>query len=360
MKHNIKITKAEHSRIKEVDKNDLHFGKHYSDHMFIAECDHGKWKNARIEPFHNLSLHPATSCLHYGQLIFEGMKAFKDAKGNALLFRPDMNLERINISARRMAMPEVPEQLFMDALTELVKIDKQWIPTGPGFSLYLRPFMMAVDEFIGIRPTEKFQLVIICSPAPPYYSHPVKVMTTDKYVRAFPGGAGYAKAAGNYGASMIALREAIANGYDQVLWLDAVDHRYAEEIGTMNVFFVIDDVFITPSLENETILDGVTRECVIFLARQMGATVEERKVDMEEIVEANKSGRLQDAFGTGTAASIAPISQIQYGGQDHVLPPVEDRVWYKKIKTTLEDIKTGKIDDEFGWVVHLDKKAVVV
>lgn len=359
MKHTIKINKAERSRIKDVDKTDLHFGKYYSDHMFIAECDHGKWKNARVEPFSALTMHPATSCLHYGQLIFEGMKAYKDSKGNPLLFRPEKNHERFNESARRMGMPEIPEQLFIDSISELVSIDRQWIPTGAGYSLYIRPFMMATDEFIGIRPTEKFMFVIICSPSQPYYNRPVRVTTTDKYVRAFPGGAGYAKAAGNYGASMIGLREAIAAGYDQVLWLDGIEHRYAEEIGSMNVFFVIDDVFITPSLESGTILDGVTRDSVIQLARSMGASVEERRVDLDEIVEANTSGRLQDAFGSGTAASVAPIELIHYGGQDHMLPPADTRTWYKRIKNTLDEIKTGKREDEFGWVMHVDAKAVL-
>jgi len=359
MKHTIKITRAETSRHNEIDKNNLSFGNYYSDHMFIAECDKGKWKNARIEPFHNLSMHPATSCLHYGQMIFEGMKAYKDNKGNPLLFRPEKNYERFNKSARRMSMAEVPEQLFMDALVELVSLDRKWIPSGAGYSLYIRPYMMAVDEFIGIRPTDKFMFVIICSPSQPYYARPVNVVTTDKYIRAFPGGAGFAKAAGNYGASMIGLREAVANGYDQVLWLDGADRKYAEEIGSMNVFFVIDDVFITPSLDSGTILDGVTRDSVIQLARSMGASVEERKVDMDEVIEANKEGRLQDAFGTGTAASVAPIALIHYGDQDHMLPPADTRTWNKRIKTTLDDIKTGKREDEFGWVMHVDAKAVL-
>lgn len=361
MKNSIQIQRAATSRVKQVDKKDMAFGKHYADHMFLADCDHGKWSNSRIVPFGDLSIHPATSSLHYGQLIFEGMKAYKDANGNALLFRPDQNLERMNISARRMGMPEIPEEIFIEGLKQLVSVDRDWIPTGNGHSLYIRPFMMATDAFIGIRPTEKFQFIIITSPTQPYYNHPVKVITFSKYVRAFPGGVGYAKAAGNYGASMLPLREAIAAGYDQVLWLDGTDHRYAEEIGSMNVFFVIDDVFITPSLEDGTILDGVTRDSVIDLAKMFGATVEERKVDMDEIVQANKDGRLQDAFGTGTAASVAPIGLIHYAGEDHMLTPVEDRTWFKKIKTTLADIKTARIEDPFGWVVPVEAtKAIEV
>jgi len=351
MAHSIKITRSEKSRINDIDKKNLVFGKYYSDHMFLAECDHGKWSGSRIVPFGDLQMHPATSALHYGQLIFEGMKAYKDAQENPLLFRPDQNLIRMNISAKRMGMPEILADLFMKALNDLVDIDRDWIPTDAGSSLYIRPYMLATDEFIGIRPTERFQFIIIMSPAQAYYNKPVKVVTYSKYVRAFQGGVGFAKAAGNYGGTMLPLREAIAAGYDQVLWLDGLEHRYAEEIGSMNVFFVIDDVFVTPSLDEGTILDGVTRDSVIELARSMGATVEERKVDMDEVVQANKEGRLQDAFGTGTAASVAPISLIHYGGEDHMLTPVEGRTWYKKIKTTLDNIKTGKIDDPYGWVV---------
>ena len=359
MKHSIKVKRAEQSRIKEIDRKNLVFGKYYADHMFIAECDHGQWNNARIEPFHHLSLHPATSSLHYGQLIFEGMKAYKDADGNALLFRPDQNIKRMNISAKRMGMPAIPEKLFTEALHGLVAVDRDWIPTDAGSSLYIRPFMMATDEFIGIRPTEKFQFIIITSPSQAYYNRPVKVITYDKYVRAFKGGVGYAKAAGNYGGTMQPLREAIAAGYDQVLWLDGLEHRYAEEIGSMNVFFVIDNVFITPALDEGTILDGVTRDSVIELARSMGALVEERKVDMEEVIQSNKEGRLNDAFGSGTAASVAPISLIHYGGEDHMLTPVEDRIWYRKIKERLDGIKTGRLEDEFGWVTPVGSTKAV-
>jgi branched-chain amino acid aminotransferase len=289
--------------------------------------------------------------LHYGQLIFEGMKAYKGPNGEALLFRPDMNLKRMNISARRMGMPEIPEELFMNALHELIEIDKKWIPSGDGFSLYIRPFMMATDEFIGIRPTERFSFIIITSPAQPYYSKPIKVMTYEKYVRAFPGGVGYAKAAGNYGSSMLPLRDALKAGYDQVLWLDGFEHKYAEEIGSMNIFFMIDEVLITPALHQGTILDGVTRNSIIQLARKEGLQIEERKISIDEVIDANKNARLNDCFGVGTAASVVPISLIHYKGHDHVLTPVEDRIWYKKLKSNLDGIKTGKLPDELHWVV---------
>jgi branched-chain amino acid aminotransferase len=357
MKYKISISKNPETKVDSLDYNNLSFGKQYSDHMFLAEYDHGTWSNCRIVPFQNLDLHPATSCLHYGQMIFEGMKAYKDVNDTALLFRPDMNLKRMNKSAIRMGMPEIPEQIFMDSLYNLIKLDQDWIPNKDGYSLYIRPVLMAIDEFIGIRPTEKFLFYIICSPAQPYYSKPVKVMTTDKYVRAFQGGVGYAKAAGNYGASMLPLKLALAEGYDQILWLDGIEFKYAEEIGSMNVFFVIDDVFITPELDG-TILDGVTRNSVIQLAQSLGVKVEERKISLDEIAEANKLGRLQDAFGTGTAASVCSLESIFYKGNDIMLPPVNIRKWSPKIKKMLDDIKTRKVEDSFEWVHEVESKMV--
>lgn len=350
MKNPIKILPVSKSRFSEINPDDIMFGRFYSDHMFIAEYENNKWNNARIQPFSHLEIHPATSALHYGQLIFEGLKAYGDPK-KPLLFRPEENLKRMNLSAARMGMPAIPEDLFLSALHELVYLDKTWIPADAGASLYIRPFMYAADEFIGIRPTEKFVLVIIMSPAKAYYNRPVKVTTSGEYVRAYPGGVGFAKAAGNYGATMLPLKEAIANGYDQVLWLDGIENRYVEEIGSMNVFFVIDDVFITPSLDSGTILDGITRDSVIQLATSMNIRVEQRKIDMDEIINANKEGRLHDAFGTGTAASVAPIAVIHHQGEDHMLPPVELRKWSPKLKMILEQIKNGKKADEFGWVV---------
>ncbi len=351
MKYPIRIDKVIESRAGSIDKDDIVFGKNYADHMFIADYYDTEWRDARILPFQNLSLNPATNSLHYGQLIFEGMKAYKGKHNEALLFRPDKNFERLNNSARRMGMPELPEELFMNAIHELINLDKSWIPTGEGYSLYIRPFMMATDEFIGIRPTERFSFIIITSPAQPYYSKPVKVMTFEKYVRAFPGGVGYSKAAGNYGSSMLPLREAIKNGYDQVLWLDGFEHKYAEEIGSMNIFFMIDNILITPSLSQGTILNGVTRDSIIQLAKAEGLSVEERKISIDEVIEANKGSRLNDCFGVGTAASVVPISLIHYKGQDHVLSPVEERIWCKKLKNTLDSIKTGQVLDTHQWVI---------
>ncbi len=354
MKYPISIEKVKESRMDTFKKEDIVFGKYYSDHMFISDYYDGEWRDARIIPYQNISMNPATNSIHYGQLIFEGMKAYKGSNKEALLFRPEMNQKRFNISAKRMGMPEVPEELYMSALRELIHLDRNWIPSGEGYSLYIRPFMMATDEFIGIRPTERFSFIIICSPAQPYYNKPVRVMTFEKYVRAFPGSVGFAKAAGNYGSSMLPLREAIKNGYDQVLWLDGFEHRYAEEIGTMNVFFMIDEVIVTPSLSQGTILNGITRDSIITLAKDAGLKVEERKISIDEVVEANKAGRLTDCFGTGTAASVVPISVIHYNGQDHILSPVENRKWFKKLRNSLDAIKTGKEADRFEWVQSVD------
>lgn len=351
MKYHISVEKAPESRAGNIKKEDIVFGKHYTDHMFIADYENGEWVKGRIIPYQNLNLNPATNSLHYGQLIFEGMKAYKGPNGEALLFRPEMNYKRMNMSAVRMGMPEVPKELFMTALYELVDLDRRWIPAGEGYSLYIRPFMMATDEFIGIRPTERFSFIIIMSPAQPYYSKPVRVMTFEKYVRAFPGGVGYAKAAGNYGSSMLPLREALKSGYDQVLWLDGFEHKYAEEIGSMNIFFMIDEILITPSLEQGTILEGVTRDSIIQLAKKEGIKVEERKISIDEVIEANKNARLTDCFGTGTAASVVPISLIHFKGQDHILSPTEDRIWNKKLKHLLDAIKTGRATDEWHWVL---------
>ncbi len=358
MKYPFHIERTEVSRLNTVDFGHLQFGKLYGDHMFVAECRKGKWTDCRIIPYGNLPFSPASSALHYGQIIFEGMKAFKDQQGNPLLFRPEMNYKRFNISAERMAMPEVPLQLWLDSLHELVHMDQDWIPQEQGCSLYIRPFMFAMDKFIGVRPTEYFKFIIITSPAGLYYPKPVKVMTSDKYVRAFPGGVGFAKAAGNYGASMLPLREAIEKGFEQILWTDGNEHKYIQEIGTMNVFFVIDGVAITPDLDG-TILDGVTRDSVIQLCKHHGIKVEERKISIDEIFAAHKKGTLQDAFGTGTAASISTISHIAHNGQMIELPPLNQRPVSIKFKDELEGIKAGALPDPLGWMVKVQSKLMV-
>ncbi len=348
----IHVQKVEKSRINQLDPNNIQFGKLYADHMLIANYEDGEWKQPEIVPFGNLSLSPATTFMHYGQAIFEGVKAYKDADGNAVIFRPHDNWKRMNRSAHRMGMPDVPEELFVEGMRQLVKLDKNWIPTGEGTSLYIRPFMIATDEFIGVKPAEKFSFIIITSPAGPYYARPVNIFVQDQYVRAFPGGIGFTKAAGNYGASMYPTMEIRKMGYDQILWTDGLEHKYVQEIGTMNVFFVIGDKVITPNL-GETILEGVTRDSVITLLREKGITVEERPLSIDEIVDAYKKGELKEAFGTGTAASISHIAELTYHDLHIVLP--EEKNWQVSdwVKQEMNDIRYGRKADTHGWIVKL-------
>jgi branched-chain amino acid aminotransferase len=347
----INVRKVEKSRIGEVDPSNIQFGKLYSDHMLVAHYEDGAWKTPEIMPFADLTLSPATTFMHYGQAIFEGVKAYKDSQGNPIIFRPHDNWKRMNRSAERMAMPEVPEELFIDGMRRLIDLDRNWVPTGDDTSLYIRPFMIAVDEFIGVRPAEKFMFIIITSPAGPYYNKPVSIYVQDQYVRAFPGGIGFTKAAGNYGMSMYPTQEIKKMGYDQILWTDGFEHKYVQEIGTMNVFFVIGDTVITPDIAHDTILEGVTRDSVITLLREKGITVEERPLSIDEIAAAYKGGTLKEAFGTGTAASIAPIYALTYHDEKMTLPAVENWKVANWLKQELAEIRYGRKVDTRGWVV---------
>jgi branched-chain amino acid aminotransferase len=345
----IPVEKVEKSRINQLNPDNIQFGKLYSDHMLVASYEDGEWKQAEIKPFANLSLSPATTFMHYGQAIFEGVKAYKDPQGNPIIFRPADNHKRMNVSAERMAMPAVPEEIFVEGMRQLIDLDRDWIPTAAGTSLYIRPFMIAVDEFIGVKPAEKFLFIIITSPAGPYYSKPVSIYVQDKYVRAFPGGIGFTKAAGNYGMSMYPTMQIRKMGFDQILWTDGFEHKYVQEIGTMNVFFVIDGKVVTPNI-TETILEGVTRDSVITLLRDKGITVEERSISIDEIESAYKEGKLQEAFGTGTAASIAPISKLTYHDDEMELPAVETWEVCNWLKAELADIRYGRKEDTHGWI----------
>ncbi len=347
----ISINKVEKSRLSEVDFADIQFGKIYSDHMLIAYYENGAWLKPEIVPFHNLSLSPATTFIHYGQAIFEGIKAYKDADGNPLIFRPRDNWKRMNTSAHRMAMPDVPEDIFIEGMRQLINLDRDWIPSSPDTALYIRPFMFATDEFIGVKPAEKFTFMIITSPAGPYYSKPVSIYVQDKYVRAFPGGIGFTKAAGNYGMSMLPTMEIRKMGYDQILWTDGFEHKYVQEIGTMNVFFVIGNKVITPDIKHDTILAGVTRDSVITLLRDKGIIVEERTLGIDEIETAYHNGQLKEAFGTGTAASIAPIAALTYHDTKMELPPVETWETANWLKKELGDIRYGRTKDTKGWTL---------
>ncbi len=345
----IKITRTSRSRVNEQDVNNVPFGKCFSDHMFVAEYANGKWEKASIQPYGNVPMSLSISALHYGQAIFEGMKAYKNDNGEVSLFRPLANQHRLNVSAVRMAMPEIPEELFMGGLMELIKLDKDWIPSSETGSLYIRPFLFATDEAIGVRPSETYKFVIISCPAGKYYSEPVKVLVEHDYIRAVEGGVGYIKTAGNYGRSLYPTRLAQEKGYQQVIWTDAKTHEYVEESGTMNLMFVIDNVVITPQL-SDTILSGITRDSVLALARDWGMKAEERKISVKEVLSAIEQGRLQEAFGTGTAATIAQIIGIGYDDKHYNLPAIETRTFSNKVDKALRDIRKGRVADKFNWM----------
>lgn len=350
MAYKISVQRVAESRISEVDFNNLPFGKHFSDHMFVADYYDGDWHDCRIIPFGDFSLHPATSAIHYGQALFEGLKSERDPDGNPLLFRPLKNLARLNVSAERMAMPQFPEELFLNAIDKLITLDKDWVPNVPNSSLYIRPYMFATEKYVGIKVADNYRFAMFSSPVGTYYSKPVKVYIHDYYVRAFPGGTGFAKAAGNYAACMMPMKEVQQKGYDQILWLDGIHHRYLQEIGTMNIFVIIDGIIITPSLEMGTILDGVTRDSMIRLAEDEGYIVQQRDISVDEVVNAFHEGTLEDMFGSGTAATIAPIQTFHYKGEDYELPPVEGREISNKLRDRYFAIRAGKAEDVFDWI----------
>jgi branched-chain amino acid aminotransferase len=348
----IKINKIKKSRISEYDINDVPFGKCFSDHMFVAEYSDGKWQSASILPYGDVPMSYAMSTLHYGQAIFEGMKAYKNDKGEVSMFRAFDNFNRLNKSAIRMAMPEIPEDLFMNGLMELIRLDSAWVPSSETGSLYIRPFLIATDEAIGVKISDTYKFVIITCPAGKYYSEPIKVLVETNYYRAVKGGVGFVKAAGNYGRSLYPTKLAQQKGYQQVIWTDSETQQCFEESGTMNVMFVIGDKLLTPAL-SDTILDGVTRNSVLALARDWGMTVEERKVTIKEVFEAIDNGTIKEVFGCGTAATIAQIIGIGHNGRDYSLPPVAERKFSTKVDEMLRNIRKGRAEDKFGWMIKV-------
>lgn len=351
--HAIAIERVKTSRVHDVDFDNLPFGKTFSDHMLLAEYADGRWKSVGIRPYGPLSLSPATSALHYGQAIFEGMKAHRTADGRIALFRPEKNFERFNRSAARMAMPEVPREIFLDGLMELIRLDKAWIPDNEGSSLYIRPLMFASEPYIGVRTSGQYLFLHMIGPVGPYYAEPVSVMVTEKYARAVKGGVGYAKTAGNYGRTLYpVMHEAHAKGYKDILWLDGRENRYVEEIGTMNVFFVLDGKVVTPAPDG-TFLEGVTRESVLRMARDLGYETEERRIAIDELTAAHEAGRLTEMFGTGTAATITFISNFCFRDRDHDLRPHGNPV-ASRLKQALEDIKHGRVEDRYNWLSYVD------
>lgn len=356
----IAITKTTTSKLSSVDFEKIPLGRAFTDHMFICDYKDGQWSNSRITPLDLIPTHPAAMALHYGQAIFEGMKATvagenvvaKAKKGSPLLFRPTENAKRLNRSARRMGMPDFPEELFVEGLKTLVEIEQGWIPPALGSALYLRPFMYADEPFIGMRAATSFKFIIIASPAGPFFSKPIKLWAEKNYIRAASGGTGEAKAAGNYAAAILPTEIAKSKGYDQVLWLDANEHKYIQEVGTMNIFFKINGEFITPELDG-SVLHGITRDSVIQVLRHSGYKVIERKITLQEIADASKEGTLEEAFGTGTAVGIAYIEEIGWGeetiavGQEHTVG--------KAVNTILNDLKAGR-EDPFKWIVPVTEK----
>jgi len=345
----IQVTKTAKSKIGELDFNNLPFGKYFTDHMLEVDYANGEWGKVSIRPYGNLSLSPALAALHYGQSIFEGIKAYKDREGNPFIFRPYDNFTRFNVSAERMCMPKVPEDIFIEGMRQLVALDKDWIPMKNDYSLYIRPFMFATDEVIGVKPAETYKFMILLSPTGPYYSAPMRIYVEEKYTRAVRGGIGFAKAAGNYGSSMLATAIAKKKGFDQVLWTDAFEHKYVQEIGTMNFFVIIGKKAITPDLEAGTILEGVTRDSVIEALKELGYEVEERPISIDDIIDAHKAGELKELFGTGTAATVSMIQELCY--EDYSMK-FDTSTWkaVPAVKKLLTDIREGRKEDTRGWM----------
>lgn len=348
----IQIKKVSQSRLPEVDFANLEFGQTFSDHMYVARYAQGAWQAPAIVPFSDFSLSPANPALHYGQAIFEGMKAYKNAAGEITLFRPEANLRRLNLSAERLCMPAYPEETFLEGLKELLRTDADWIPATPGSSLYIRPFMFATGEYLGVKPADEYIFAIITCPVNAYYSTPLRVKVEETYARAVEGGFGFAKAAGNYAGSLYPARKAAEEGYHQLLWTDGKTHQYFEESGTMNLMFVINDTLLTPATST-SILAGITRDSILQVARDKGMKVEERKISVAEVMEAAQNGSLQEAFGCGTAAVISQIVTIGYRGTDYALPPVEGRKYSTSLARELDAIRTGQAEDKHGWIVKV-------
>lgn len=349
----IAVETTSSSRIHEVDFDNIQFGRIFSDHQYIVDFDGENWVNPRVVPYGKVAMSPAISAIHYGQSIFEGMKAYKDREGNPQLFRPLENWKRLNRSARRMGMQEIPEEFFMEGLRSLLSIDKDWIPSKPGSALYLRPFIFATDDFIGVRPSSTYTFIIFSCPVNAYYNQALKVKAETQYIRAAEGGVGAAKCAGNYGSVMMPAKKAQDEGYNQIMWLDAREHRYIEETGTTNLFIRIGDKLITPSTAKGTILEGITRDSIIQLAKNWGWDLEERPISIHEVMDAYKNGTLKEIFASGTAATVAQIELIHFEGEDIHLGGLDSWEWYSKVRTTMEEIKTGQIEDQFNWIYKL-------
>lgn len=344
----MKITLTQKSNLSRIDFNNLGFGAGLSDHVFICEYKNGSWGEGRIEPYAQLNQGLGLHALHYGQAVFEGQKAYRQENGSIAIFRPEKNHKRLNISAKRMLIPEVPKEIFMEGLIELIRTDSEWVPRGENESLYLRPFLFSSSEFVAARPSEEYTFAIVTSPVGELYSKPVKVKIEQSFTRATSGGVGYAKAAGNYGGAFLATHNAMKEGFNQVIWTDHVDHEFIEEAGTMNIAFVMDNKLVTPAL-SDRILAGITRESIITLAKDWGIDVEERRIKVKEILQGINNGNLKEAFGMGTAAVVSQIESIGYENRIYSIGAPENGIAVK-MKRALSSIRYGMSEDIHGWM----------
>jgi branched-chain amino acid aminotransferase len=345
--HTISVKHIEKSRINEVDFNNLVFGDDFTDYMFECDFKNGSWNNPTIRAFGNLSISPAAKVFHYGQAVFEGMKAYKDDQGKIWLFRPEDNFNRINKSSKRLAIPEFPKEIFFEALESMLLLDKDWIKPGFGNSLYIRPFVIATESGVSASPSSEYKFMILFSPAQAYYTGDVKVVIAEHFSRSADGGVGAAKAAGNYAAQFYPTNLAKEQGFHQVIWTDSNEHKYLEEAGTMNVFFRINDTLVTAPI-SDRILDGITRKSLIALAKRDGIAVEERRITIQELIEASKNDSLKEIFGAGTAAVINPVSDFSHRQVVYHLPKISNS-FATMFKTKLMEIQYNKSEDTFGW-----------
>lgn len=349
----IKIKKSNETKINSVDWNKLGFGKVFSDHIFVSDYKDGQWQNSRIVPYDSMEVEPTMCTLHYGQTIFEGLKAYLDVDGSVNIFRPDKNARRLNNSAERLVMPKFPEELFLEAVSQLVAIEKDWIPKERGQALYIRPVMYGSSNFLGVHSSEEYKFIIIASPVASYYAaglKPVSILVSHEYVRAVRGGLGMAKTAANYAASLLAGKQAKEKGFDQVLWLDGVHQEYVDEVGAMNIMFVIGDELVTPTLDQGSILPGVTRETVLTLAKEKGMKTSERRIRISEVFDAHERGELKEVFGTGTAAIISPVGKLTYKGKEIVINNNEIGPVAHDLYDTIVGIQRGETEDTHGWI----------
>ncbi len=347
MTNSLVVEKAKSSKIHQVDFNNLSFGSVYTDHMLVCDYADGAWQAPKVIPYQPISLDPSAKIFHYGQSIFEGMKAYKDEAGKTWLFRPLENFKRLNKSAKRLAIPELPEEYFMEGLTTLLQVDNDWVPRTPGSSLYVRPFMLASGKGFHASPADEYKFIICCAPSGAYFSGKVKVLIEENYSRAANGGVGYAKAGGNYAGQFYPTQLAAAKGYQQVIWTDDNNHEYIEEAGAMNIFVRIGDTLITGPT-SDRILDGITRKSILDIAKDEGIPTEVRKISVSEVVEAAKNGELKEMFGAGTAAVVSPIAAFGYKDSDYDLPELENS-YATRLKRRITDIQYNRAEDKFGW-----------